>query len=236
MTRRIERAMALLRGGHVGDGCLHRRRRDLAGLVQLDVHRDRRRDPELVPLPPARRGGGDAAVRREDAHPPGPVRLTLASPPTEQDRRSTPRGGCPSVASMTNIALALLPHHRRRRRRRHPVLPRRARPRGRQRRRLRRPPLGELRLPRPARPRGRRSPSPARGPLARRRRRAAPPRREGLAARTLRLHDQTTSTPRSSACAPSAPRCCRSRSTRRWGPRDCAFRDPAGNHIRINQA
>ena len=21
-----------------------------------------------------------------------------------------------------------------------------------------------------------------------------------------------------------------------WGPRDCAFRDPAGNHIRINQA
>jgi catechol 2,3-dioxygenase-like lactoylglutathione lyase family enzyme len=21
-----------------------------------------------------------------------------------------------------------------------------------------------------------------------------------------------------------------------WGPRDCAFRDPAGNHVRINQA
>ena len=44
-----------------------------------------------------------------------------------------------------------------------------------------------------------------------------------------------TLTPPSSSCAPSAPRCCRSPRSRAGDRAHCAFRDPAGNDIRINQ-
>ena len=49
MTRRIERAMALLRGRDERDRRVHGGRLYLARLVQLAVHRDRRGDAERVP-------------------------------------------------------------------------------------------------------------------------------------------------------------------------------------------
>ena len=63
----------------------------------------------------------------------------------------------------------------------------------------------------------------------------ADPRHAGLAARR-RSSAPTTSTPRSRRSGPRAPRCCRSPSSQPWGARDCAFRDPSGNLVRIAQA
>ena len=68
MTRRIERAMALLRAGaSVTDACTAVGATSLGSFSSI-VHRDRRRDAELVPLATARGRGGDAAVHREAAH------------------------------------------------------------------------------------------------------------------------------------------------------------------------
>ena len=92
MTRRIERAMALLRAGvSVTDACM------AVGCTSLGSFSSRFAEivgetPTLVPQPRARGGQGDAAARRDGAHPPGAHGI-------EQDRRSgLERGG---VASRT---------------------------------------------------------------------------------------------------------------------------------------
>ena len=69
MTRRIERAKALLRQGmSVTDTCvavgLH-----VARLVQLALHRDRRRDAVAVPRPRPPRPRGRPAVREHGRRP-----------------------------------------------------------------------------------------------------------------------------------------------------------------------
>ena len=81
MTRRIERAMALLRAGVERHGCVHGRRLYLARLVQLAVHRDRRRDPERVPGREHRAVKAMPACVAKTQHASGPHRI-------EQDRRS----------------------------------------------------------------------------------------------------------------------------------------------------
>ena len=77
MTRRIERAKALLRRGDLSVtevcfavGCTS------LGLVQLALHRARRGEPERLPGPPARRRRGHPGVRRQVPH------------ATDQERRS----------------------------------------------------------------------------------------------------------------------------------------------------
>jgi len=80
MTRRIERAMALLRA-RVSVTDVHGGRLHIPRLVQLAVHRDRRGDPDGIPETRARRGQGHARLCRKGAHAPGPERI-------EQDRRS----------------------------------------------------------------------------------------------------------------------------------------------------
>ena len=51
MTRRIERAKALLRQGVSVTRRLYRRRLYVFGFVQLPLHRDRRRDAVAIPRP-----------------------------------------------------------------------------------------------------------------------------------------------------------------------------------------
>jgi AraC-like DNA-binding protein len=102
MTRRIERAKALLRQGDVGDRRLRGRGLYVARLVQFALHRDRRRDTVAVPRarPPAPRGR--PAVRHHDRHaaaPNGDHRLTRCADSTEQDRRSTPPAGGRTVTA-----------------------------------------------------------------------------------------------------------------------------------------
>ena len=81
MTRRIERAMALLRAGmSVTDACM------AVGCTSLGSFSSRFTEivgetPTRVPRPGARRRQRDARVRREGAHPAGAERI-------EQDRRS----------------------------------------------------------------------------------------------------------------------------------------------------
>jgi transcriptional regulator GlxA family with amidase domain len=77
MTRRVERAMALLRGGmSVTDACM------AVGCTSLGSFRSR--FTERVPGPGAPRRDGDARVCGEGAHP-------ADQGPTDQDRRSGPR-------------------------------------------------------------------------------------------------------------------------------------------------
>jgi AraC-like DNA-binding protein len=100
VTRRVERAMALLRSGAtVTDACMAvgatslgvspaiavklalneppcRRRRDVARLVQRELHGDRGGDAERLPRPRAHRRRGHARLHRAAAH------------PAEQDSRS----------------------------------------------------------------------------------------------------------------------------------------------------
>ncbi len=81
MTRRIERAMALLReGASVTDACM------AVGCTSLGSFSSRFAEivgetPTVVPQPRARGGQGDAALRREGADAPGAHGI-------EQDRRS----------------------------------------------------------------------------------------------------------------------------------------------------
>ena len=87
MTRRIERAMALLRDGRERHRRLHGRRLYLARLVQLAVRRDRRRV--------ARRPIGPASTTRSRRCPPASPRRSTAPDPVriEQDRRSGAQDG-----------------------------------------------------------------------------------------------------------------------------------------------
>ena len=225
MTRRIERAMALLRAGvSVTDACM------AVGCTSLGSFSSRFAEivgetPTDVPQPRARRRQGDAGLRGEDAHPPG--RATASSRIEEATRQS--RG----LESRHDNRTPVHQHHRQRRRRVDRLLPRRARPRGAERRRLRRLPLGHARQRRAARPRHRALRA-ARRPLAGRRRRACRSCSPRASCRCS-CSAPTTSTRPSRPCAPPAPRCCRSRSTMGCA-RDCAFRDPSGNMVRIAQA
>ena len=81
MTRRIERAKALLRRGDLtvtevcfAVGCY------VAGVVQLAVHRAGRREPELVPGPQPRRRRRHPGLRRQDPHATGQERRSEAAP------------------------------------------------------------------------------------------------------------------------------------------------------------
>ena len=84
MTRRVERAMALLRAGIECDRRVYGGRLHLPRLVQLAIHRDRGDDAERVPGPRAPRRAGDARVRGQGAHP-------ASQGPSDQDWRSGPR-------------------------------------------------------------------------------------------------------------------------------------------------
>ncbi len=89
--------------GDVGHRHVRRRRLYVARLVQLALHRDRRRDAVAVPRarPPRRRGrsvvrehGRDATAAHQ-----GNGLSTADSPGTEQDRRSTRRVGARTVVA-----------------------------------------------------------------------------------------------------------------------------------------
>ena len=127
MTRRIERAMALLRtASSVTDACM------AVGCTSLGSFSSRFAEivgDVAVGVPGSRapRGQGDAGLRRQDADPPGAHRI-------EQDRRSGRRDGGLDLPAMSNRT-PVLQHHRQRRRRVHRLL-RRPRPRGAQRRGL----------------------------------------------------------------------------------------------------
>ena len=91
MTRRIERAKALLRRGDLSVtevcfavGCTS------LGLVQLPVHRAGRREPERVPRPRPRGRRRHPGVRRQDPH------------ATGQEWRSEARCPAPSVNAWTS--------------------------------------------------------------------------------------------------------------------------------------
>ena len=94
MTRRIERAMALLRAGmSVTDACM------AVGCTSLGSFSSRFTEivgesPDGLPAARARGGQGDAHLRGQDAHAAGTRRI-------EQDRRSLGRGRVLTSSSMT---------------------------------------------------------------------------------------------------------------------------------------
>ena len=101
MTRRIERAKALAASGDVGHRHLRRRRLHVARLVQLALHRDRRRDAVAVPRarPPRPRGRSVVREHGRDATAAHPGHGLSADRGTEQDRRSTRRVGARTVVA-----------------------------------------------------------------------------------------------------------------------------------------
>ena len=97
MTRRIERAKALLRRGDLTvTEVLRRGGLYLTRLVQLTVHRTGRREPEFVPVPRLRPGRGDPGLPRQDPYPPGA--------PGGQELTSRDRGLAYPVSTMRRFS------------------------------------------------------------------------------------------------------------------------------------
>ena len=100
MTRRIERAMALLRRGDLSrHRSVFRRRLLVVGHLQHSVHRVGRYAAERLPGTDRGRDEGDAVVRGE------------AGDQTDQESRSASRAAAPSVNDMDiTINSSFLPH------------------------------------------------------------------------------------------------------------------------------
>ena len=101
---------------------------------------------------------------------------------------------------------------------------------------IRRLPLGELRLRRSARASRSCSPSPRAGRSPEDADALQRLAREGFLPRTATSSPPPTSTPTFERLRASGAEVLQEPIEQAWGPRDCAFRDPAGNHIRMNQA
>ena len=221
MTRRIERAMALLRRGDlsVTEVCFE------VGCSSLGTFSTR--FTELVGVPPsvyrrdaARRDGGDAVLRGQ------------AGDQTDQESRSAAARAAPSLTAM-DITIHQLPPARRPGRR-PGLLSRHARLRGPQRRRLRRDALDHRRPRRPARHVHRPDPPGADpGITDDERRTIAEMMAKGTyASINLATNDLDATFERLQA---RDAEIVQEPTDQPYGVRDCAVRDPAGNLIRIQE-
>ena len=209
-------------GRHERHRHLLRRRLPVARHVQHSLHGAGRRPTERLPAAVGHRDKRHAALRGEASH------------QTDQESRSACSGAPPSVTVMDiKIHQAYLPHDD------HEavpgLLPGHPRVRGPQRRRVRRAALAHGRPPGPARHRHR--PAPARS-RPRHHRRGAPHHLRDDGQGHLRQHQPGHPRPRR---APSRrlqagdADVVQEPTDQPWGVRDCAFRDPAGNMIRISR-
>ena len=221
MTRRIERAMALLRRGDlsVTDVCF------AVGCSSLGTFSTR--FTELVGVPPS-------VYRREAARATAEMPSCVAKQVTRPIRnREAPVSRAAASVTAMDITIHVELPPARRPGRRPGLLPRHPRLRGPQRRRLRRDALDHGRPRRPARHIHRAAPA---GRRPRHHRGRAPHHRRDDGQGHLRLPSSwppTTSTAPSSGWRPATPRSSRSRPTSRTASATAPFRDPAGNLIRI---
>ncbi len=225
MTRRIERAMALLRRGDlsVTEVCFEVGCSSL-GTFSTRFTRTGRRAAQRLPARGGACDGGDAAVRGE------------TSDQTDQESRSAGRRAAPSLTTMDITIHSIFsrsPHD-------DPdgvarLLSRHARLRGPQRRRLRRDALDHGRPRRPAWHVDRPVPA-GRRPRHHRRRAPHHPGDDGQGhLRHARRWPAPISTAASIGCRLADAEIVQEPTDQPYGIRDCAVRDPAGNLIRINQ-